>query len=174
MRGAGEVRQFEAIRLRSELNTRRILETVDGTRRAMNHYSRVEYGCTFIVICRILTNSRLSWNTFGHKGQKTWHRGCAPSHGVPHQIASAVPFRSSSGLCPLPRRALLTPHSSLSSSYHSLSPLPPSHVVVCLSFFFQAFLVSHPPSYTSSLDLTIFVHFFAYSSTALLVRSKDW
>lgn len=38
VRGAGEVRQFEAIRLRSELNTRRILETVYGTRRSDGHY----------------------------------------------------------------------------------------------------------------------------------------
>jgi hypothetical protein len=31
------------------------------------------------------------------------------------------------------------PHSSFSLSYHSLSPLPPSHAVVCLSFFFSSF-----------------------------------
>src|SRR6267154_2305329 len=47
------------------------------------------------------------------------------------------------------RPALLTsPHSSFPSSSHSLSPQPPSHAVVCLSFFVP-FLVSHPPSWTS-------------------------
>ncbi len=42
-------------------------------------------------------------------------------------------------------------------------------------FFFLAFLVSHPPSQSRPLlDLTLFVHPFASSLTALLVRSKDW
>ena len=87
--------------------------------------------------------------------------------------------RAVSQLWPLPAGVLpcLPPPLFLLPPLTILSPLlPPSHVVICLSFFL-AFLVSHPSSQSRpplATNLTMFVHPFAYSSTALLVRSKDW
>lgn len=156
----------------SALNTRRSLEMVYGTRRAKNHQRWLYLYYKFLY-------SR-QFTTFMVLFSSQWAKNRAPglctfSRGPPSDRFGRAVSRSS-GLCQPRRATLLTsPHPSFSSSYLSLSPLPPSHVVVCLSFFFSIFFVSHPPSQeSSSLELTMFVHPFAYSSTALLVRSKDW
>lgn len=134
VRGAGEVRQFEAIRLRSELNTRRIMETVYGTRRSDRPHRLLYLLLQIVIFWPIHDRFRSLLET---KGKKQGPGGCAPSPGVPHQIVLAVRFRSSSGLSlPYPSCPAYLPHTHpFPSSCHSLSTLPTSHVVVCLSFF---------------------------------------
>src|SRR5258708_6111029 len=115
------------------------------------------------IICHILAKSRLFYGSL--LGTRRARGLCIFLTG---SSIRSCRFASSAGV--------FTPLSSL--PLLSLSSLPSASQSCCslsLFFFFLAFLVSHPPSQSRPLlDLTMFVHPFASSLTALLVRSKDW
>ncbi|KAF8496867.1 hypothetical protein F5888DRAFT_1703228 [Russula emetica] len=62
--------------------------------------------------------------------------GAVHSHGSPIRSFRPCCETALAFACVGVLPCLPPPHPSFSLSYHSLSPLPPSHAVVCLSFFF--------------------------------------
>jgi len=88
-----EVRQGKG--LDSALNTRRILETVYGRTRAMNHQRMVVPLLRFVILSAIMTLLVQIWD---ERAKKQGPGGCARRSGVFHQIVWSVLFRSS-GLC---------------------------------------------------------------------------